>query len=129
MAGLVGDSPPSFQNPLWWDSVYFEALLIRTWHLLRKQEYLNLPDDIDEFVKAVYEEGIWSPDASDGRLDRAADKAFGEQIAARNQANFAIIGFPDEASWKMPPVTSMYDEDTPGVHRDLIAQTRLGTTR
>ncbi|MDY0050428.1 MAG: hypothetical protein RBR73_06735, partial [Halothiobacillaceae bacterium] len=37
-----------------------------------------------------------------------------------------IIGFPDDASWNNPARFSLYDEDEPGVHRTLMAHTRLG---
>ncbi len=50
----------------------------------------------------------------------------GEDLAHKGQANQAIIGFPDDASWNDPARFVLYDEDEPGVHRTLMAQTRLG---
>ena len=50
----------------------------------------------------------------------------GEAIAHTGQALQAIIGLPDDASWNQPERFVLYDEDEPGVHRTLMAQTRLG---
>ena len=47
-------------------------------------------------------------------------------FAQKGQANQAIIGLPDDASWNDPARFVLYDEDEPGVHRTLMAQTRLG---
>ena len=47
-------------------------------------------------------------------------------MAHMGQANQAIIGFPDDASWNDPARFVLYDEDDPAVHRTLMAQTRLG---
>lgn len=50
----------------------------------------------------------------------------GDGIAKTQQANGAIIGLPDDASWDDPARFVLYDEDDPCVHRTLAAQTRLG---
>ncbi|MGH9438612.1 MAG: CRISPR-associated helicase Cas3', partial [Terriglobia bacterium] len=126
VAGLAGKEPPAFGKPLWWGAVYREDVLLRTWSLLRTREKLVLPDDIDALVQAVYEERVDVPEAWKARLDKAVAEAEGEAIAYTIQANQAIIGFPDDASWNDPARFVLYDEDEPGVHRTLMAQTRLG---
>ena len=50
----------------------------------------------------------------------------GEAFAKHGQANQAIIGLPDDASWNQPERFVLYDEDEPGMHRTLMARTRLG---
>jgi len=65
-------------------------------------------------------------DVPASRLEKALTAEEGEGIAHRTQANQAIIGFPDDASWNDPARFVLYDEDEPGVHRTLMAQTRLG---
>ena len=60
------------------------------------------------------------------RLEKALVDGDGEAIAKHGQANQAIIGLPDDASWNDPARFVLYDEDEPGVHRTLMAQTRLG---
>jgi len=125
VAGLAGDEPPSFGKPLWWGKVYREDVLLRTWCLLRAKPDLRLPDEIDTLVQNVYEEQIAVPAFLEERMNKAV-RAEGEAIAQRQQANMAIMGLPDDASWNDPAKYVLYDEDEPGVHRTLMAQTRLG---
>lgn len=127
VAGLAGDEPPSFGKPLWWGKVYREDILLRTWILLREgqREALILPDEIDTLVQNVYEEQVEVPELLVERMNKAV-RAEGDAIAHRQQANMAIIGLPDDASWNDPAKFVLYDEDEPGVHRTLMAQTRLG---
>jgi len=125
IAGLSSDKPPPFDSPLWWSPVYREDVLLRTWSLLRGRGQLTLPDDIDELVQAVYEERVTIPPFLEKRMAKAIG-AEGDAIAERQQANMAIIGLPDDASWDDPAKFTLYDEDEPGVHKTLMAQTRLG---
>lgn len=125
VAGLAGDEPPSFGKPLWWGKVYREDVLLRTWCLLQAKRDLRLPDEIDTLVQNVYEEQIAVPEFLEERMNKAV-RAEGEAIAQRQQANIAIMGLPDDASWNDPAKFVLYDEDEPGVHRTLMAQTRLG---
>jgi CRISPR-associated endonuclease/helicase Cas3 len=126
VAGLTGDEPPSFGEPLWWDAVYREDLLLSTWGLLRDRQVLSLPDDIDTLVQAVYEEEVEVPESLKERLEKALKAETGKAFALGVQAHNAVIGLPDDASWNQPEKFVLYDEDEPGVHRTLMAQTRLG---
>lgn len=128
IAGLGEKEPDSFGNPLWWDMVYREDLLLRTWVLLRTkvEGILRLPDDIDPLVQQVYEECVEIPEFLRERMDGAIAKGEGDAMAAKGQANFAHIGFPDDASWNQPERFVKADDDEPGLHPTLIAQTRLG---
>jgi len=126
VAGLAGDEPPSFGKPLWWGAVYREDLLLRTWSLLQNRQGLTLPDEIDVLVQAVYEEHVGVPESLRERLEKALAAEEGEAFALQGQANQAFIGFPDDASWNDSARFVLYDEDEPGVHRTLMAQTRLG---
>ncbi|MBI5896548.1 MAG: CRISPR-associated helicase Cas3' [Desulfobacterales bacterium] len=126
VAGLAADEPPMFDAPLWWGAVYREDLLLRTWILLHPKQDLTLPDDIDVLVHAVYEEQVTVPEALQERSQKALINGEGEAFARQVQANQAIIGLPDDASWNDAARLVLYDEDEPGVHRTLMAQTRLG---
>lgn len=126
VAGLTGDEPPSFGEPLWWGAVYREDLLLRTWSLLRDRQVLTLPDEIDTLVQAVYEEEVDVPEFLLERLEKALEAETGEAFALGVQAHNAIIGRPDDASWNQPERFVLYDENEPGVHRTLMAQTRIG---
>lgn len=126
VAGLAGDEPPSFGKPLWWGSVYREDLLLRTWSLLHLKRNLTLPDEIDALVQAVYDEQVDVPESLRERLENALINGDGEVFAKYGQANQAIIGLPCDASWNQPERFVLYDEDEPGIHRTLMAWTRLG---
>ncbi len=126
VAGLTGEEPPSFMGPLWWGKVYREDLLLRTWYLLRARADLTLPDEIDSLVHAVYEDRVELPASIAERTEKASESGEGGAYAKRQQARMAVIGFPDDASWNDPGRFVLYDEDTPDVHRTLMAQTRLG---
>lgn len=126
VAGLSDEVPPLFGKPLWWGSVYREDILLRTWSLLRTKQQVMLPDEIDALVRAVYEEEVDVPESIQERLDHSLMAGDGKAIAHIGQANQAIIGFPDDASWNDPARFVLFDEDESGVHRTLMAQTRLG---
>ncbi len=125
VAGLAGDEPTAFGKPLWWNKVYSEDILLRTWSLLRLKQELIIPDEIDCLVQDVYEDKVIIPELLKERMSKAIN-AEGEAIVQRQQANMAIIGLPDDASWNDPGRFVLYDEDEPEVHRTLMAQTRLG---
>ncbi|MBX3120937.1 MAG: CRISPR-associated helicase Cas3' [Fimbriimonadaceae bacterium] len=126
VAGLADNEPSSFGKPLWWGAVYREDILLRTWSLLRGKQHVTLPDEIDTLVEDVYEEKVDVPESVQERLDKSLMVSDGKTIAHTGQANQAIIGLPDDASWNDPARFVLYDEDEPGIHRTLMAQTRLG---
>jgi CRISPR-associated endonuclease/helicase Cas3 len=125
VAGLDGQEPPDLGKPLWWNAVYREDVLLRTWALLKKRTSLALPDDIDAMVKAVYEDGVELSDALRERVDAAMMTEDGEEYAHKNLANQAVsIGDPKTSEWKSLSLTK-YDEDELGIHSSLVAKTRL----
>lgn len=125
VAGLADEMPPDFGRPLWWSAVYGEDVLLRSWALLKERAALTLPDDIDGCVSEVYEELNPVPEALRERLERAIAKAEGERMAERTQARQAHIGRPQD-EWNDPNRFVLFDEDAPGLHRSLVAKTRLG---
>ncbi len=125
VTGLGGEKPPSFAGPLWWKAVYREDLLLRTWNLLKGRNSISLPDEIDKLVRDVYD-GLADVEDLGERLLAAEEKGEGNDYALRNQAHQAFIGFPDDASWNDPARYIRADEDEPGLHPTLVAQTRLG---
>jgi CRISPR-associated endonuclease/helicase Cas3 len=126
VAGLAEDTPPSFGKPLWWSAVYREDVLLRTRSLLRDKPVLHLPDEIDTLVAKVYEEDVDVAESLQMRLERAMQKALGDNYAHVSAANQTIIGLPDDGSWKTSANFTLYDDDEPGVHPTLRAKTRLG---
>lgn len=126
VAGLAEDTPPAFGKPLWWSAVYREDVLLRTRSLLRDKLTLHLPDEIDTLVAKVYEEEVDVAESLQARLERAMQKALGDNYAHVGVANQAIIGLPDDGSWKTSAIFTLYDDDEPGIHASLRAKTRLG---
>jgi CRISPR-associated endonuclease/helicase Cas3 len=126
VAGLCGDEPPLFGKPLWWGKVYREDILLRTWCLIRPRKEIVLPDEIDALVQAVYEEQINVVDSLQERMEKALSAGEGEKFARSVRANQAFIGFPDDRSWDDPARYSKADDDEPGLHPTLVAQTRMG---
>lgn len=128
IAGLAGEKPGSFGKPLWWNKVYErEDILLRTWNALRKREQVFLPGEIDSLVREVYE-GVDLPSDEDviRRIEQTEVNSVGRRFAQQTAAHQAIIGLPDDGSWKDTSRFYLYDDDEPGVHRTLIAKTRIG---
>lgn len=126
VAGLAEDPPPSLGKPLWWNKVYEEKLLLATRFLLKGREQLTIPDEIDRLVQDVYEDNVDVPSESLAHFEHMTNEMDGRLIAHKQEANQKFIGFPDDASWNDPKRFTLFDEDEPGVHRTLMAQTRLG---
>jgi CRISPR-associated endonuclease/helicase Cas3 len=126
VSGLTEDQPPDFGKPLWWGAVYREDVLLLTWQLLKSRDALSLPDEIDTLVREVYEGQVMMPQSLQKRLDMAVTQSDGEALSHRSLANFTVIGFPDDASWNDTSIFTKADEDEPGMHPTLVAQTRLG---
>lgn len=125
VAGLDGLDPPDLGKPLWWNAVYREDVLLRTWALLKQHDSLILPDDIDGMVKAVYEGGVELTEALRERVDVAMMTEDGEEYAHKALANQAVsIGDPKTSEWKSLSLTK-FDEDELGIHSSLVAKTRL----
>lgn len=126
IAGLAEDPLPPFGKPLWWSAVYREDVLLLTRSLLRGKPTLHVPDEIDTLVAKVYEEEVDVAESLEARLNRAMQEALGIEYAHVGAANQAIIGLPDDGSWKTSATFTLYDDDEPGVHVSLKAKTRLG---
>lgn len=125
VAGLDVQEPPDLGKPLWWNAVYREDVLLRTWALLKQRETLVLPDDIDAMVKVVYEDGVELSAALRERVETAMMTEDGEEYAHKALANQAVsIGDPHTSEWKSLSLTK-YDEDELGIHSSLVAKTRL----
>lgn len=125
VAGLEGDRTISFGEPLYWEKIYGDYLLLRTWSLLKNRDSITLPDEIDPLVQAVYEELEDVPEVMRERLQKASGKEEGDAYASKAMANNEIIGLPDDDSWRNDNFV-LDDEDATGVHRSLKAKTRQG---
>ncbi|MEW5894655.1 MAG: CRISPR-associated helicase Cas3' [Candidatus Omnitrophota bacterium] len=128
VAGVAGDSVGSFGSPLWWNKVYREDILLRTWSVLKAHgSKIVLPNEIDSLVRNVYDDFVMPTDKEMvEKLEKAEIDGEGNCFAQRSMAHRAVIGLPDDGSWKDANRFYLYDEDEPGVHHTLKAMTRLG---
>lgn len=90
VAGLLPERLPDLKTT-GWEYVYDPYLLGRTWALLSRETELQLPQDIDRLVQAVYgEDGL--PDDLAG-ADRAfiEDEAYGSHLGKRQTERMMAI--------------------------------------
>ena len=126
VAGLTGNERLILGNPCGGVLCTGKIFSCCTWVLLRNRQEVTLPDEIDEMVQKVYEENVDIPASLQERMDKALVIIDGKASAHKGLADQAIIGLPDDASWDNPAAFVKYDEDEPGLHPTLVAQTRLG---
>lgn len=125
VAGLYPQALPDLKGTAW-GFVYSPYILGRTWALLSRETVLNLPQDIDRLVQAVYDNDFELP----ADLDPAAREfieitAFGEacaetKAAAIRAANIVID--PDAP-------LAIYDAKPRGHEADELGQGLSNSTR
>ena len=115
-----------------WDSVdldavavvYAEALVRRTLRTLEAREFIVLPDDIEGLVEEVYRDGL--PTADDPLFEVALD-LYGAGIAERQHADARLMPRPTVEDDPFGDLRVTFDDDEdPGLHAQLKAETRLG---
>lgn len=94
VAGLRADTLPELKDTAW-GYVYDAYILLRTWALLRHEQCLTLPADIDRLVQAVYSDEPLPPDLEDEARERIEIESYGEYLARvqkerRESFNIAI---------------------------------------
>lgn len=94
VAGMESDVMPELKETAW-GYVYDPYILLRTWALLRSEDLLNLPADIDRLVQAVYGDEPLSQDLEAAIRDQIEIESYGEYLARiqkerRESSNIAI---------------------------------------
>ena len=94
VAGLRADTLPELKDTAW-GYVYDAYILLRTWALLRHEQCLMLPADIDRLVQAVYSDEPLPQDLDDQARERIEIESYGEYLARvqkerRESFNIAI---------------------------------------
>lgn len=79
VAGLSAESLPDLKTTAW-GYVYDPYILGRTWALLSRESILNLPQDIDRLVQAVYGDTELPADLSDVDRDFIETEAYGDYM-------------------------------------------------
>lgn len=128
VAGLLPQTLPDFKGTAW-GFVYDPFILGRTWALLSREAVLNLPQDIDRLVQAVYDSNHELPDDLDEDARSFIEvQAHGEHCSAvktkaQMAANIVIdpSDLPDACYDRKP---RGHEEDETGL--GLTNSTRLG---
>lgn len=94
VAGLQANVLPELKETAW-GYVYDAYILLRTWALLRHEQCLTLPADIDRLVQAVYSDEPLPQDLEDEARERIEIESYGEYLARvqkerRESFNIAI---------------------------------------
>lgn len=117
-----------FGKPLYWDIVYEKYILLKTWWNLNHKSCIDLPDEIDRLVEAVYEENNIknAPESFSNTLQASKDEM--EKVKEEDKINaiYSVIGSPLDSSWKNPNQIKQEDEDDLATHPVFIAKTRKG---
>jgi CRISPR-associated endonuclease/helicase Cas3 len=115
-----GTEPDLGQN--YWNRVYDEYILLRSWRALEPYERLEFPDDIDALVQLVYGDAVLEglDDALRERLAETREKLERDEGRDGLDAIRAVIGDPRDTSWENPTRgfrSHPEDEPTAGTKR------------
>lgn len=132
LCDAVEDEVPSFGFS---ELVYEREWLLRSWLVWRNLTEVQLPNDIEPLVKAVYEDDKpQAPDAAwQNALDEAKQKAAEKRRKALKMAGNVIVSARNENGRLQEPATfvdfptlPLRDDDDPETHPALRAATRDG---
>lgn len=133
IAGLAleENQVPHWKEPLYWEILYDKDVLLYTQYFLQRylQEniVINLPGDIDACICKVYDEPLELPDWLQVAVEKAEDKSLIARSMDRGTAKDAMIGAPDDGSWRNAFSNEKHDpDDNPDVYQGFWARTRLG---
>ena len=108
--------------------LYAEAVLLRSWLVLRRETQLLLPDDIERLIEEVYSpafpEGLAGPFLN--RLEKAHAELEEERESFERKAETRLLAPPTSVDDPFADFTHPLDEDDPYVAAALRAVTRLG---
>jgi CRISPR-associated endonuclease/helicase Cas3 len=129
VAGLHPERLPDLKETAW-GYVYEPYILARTWALLRHVEQLQLPQDIDHWVQAVYSDAPL-PEDLEAEIENSIEGAFfGEHIAQAQTKRRQFLNIAIEAERSPEDAYSGkpygHEEAEEGDAVGLKNQTRLG---
>jgi len=131
LCDATGDEVPSFGRS---EFVYEPYVLLRSWLVWRERREVQLPDDIEPLVQAVYDDNLQAPDVSwQNALTKAEQAAERKRSKAQETAGNVVMsvrsddgGLQDPHTFVEAPTLNLYDEDDPTTHQTLRAATRDG---
>lgn len=121
---IKDDGLPNFENSV----VYDEHILLRTWLILQKKKKIEIPDEVENLIEAVYD-ARKSFDNSDENLKDFWQKSLADWLKANEeddkQADYRLIKRPIYSRHISGIFASNLEEDSPEIHKTLQAVTRL----
>jgi CRISPR-associated endonuclease/helicase Cas3 len=131
LCDAVGDEIPSFGRS---EFVYEPEVLLRSWLVWRGRQQVQLSDEIESLVKAVYDDAPQAPDARwQDAIDRATDCAEAKRQRAKRTAGNVVVSVRNDNGRLISPERlvespglDLRDEDDPTTHKTLRAATRDG---
>ncbi len=125
-AEVSGPPPDSFGNGI--EYVYDRYILLRTWLVLRQRREINIPDEVETLIEAVY--GPNALPAEDGwseALCKAEGQMKDRNSESENSAKWLLVAFPQDPSELVEQFNAQLTEDEdPEVHKAVRAATREG---
>jgi CRISPR-associated endonuclease/helicase Cas3 len=133
IAGLEFDGNAPDLTSDYWNRVYDEFILLKTWLALQGKATLEFPQDIDDLVQTVYRdelpEGI--SDELRSRLISTRTKRTEVRLGDVIDASQAVIGSPTDTSWQYPggfPASPDDEPLEPGTKRVSTRKGELSVT-
>ncbi|MCP9495164.1 MAG: CRISPR-associated helicase Cas3' [Pyrinomonadaceae bacterium MAG19_C2-C3] len=131
MCDATGNEIPSFGRS---EKVYELYVLLRSWLVWRGRSEVQLPDEIEALVQAVYDDKPQMPDANwQNALTKAEQAAEQKRRKAEMTAEKVVVSvrgengeLRDPYKFVDAPNLDLYDEDDPTAHKTLRAATRDG---
>ena len=126
-ADPVEDGAPHFEPDQ--RAVYDEHVLLRSWLKLRDLPAVRIPENVEPFIKAVYDDATCPPEESAAvqnrwtKSEEALARVRGEQ---ERKAEHAILMPPNDPANILEAFNPKLSEDDPTAHDTLRALTRLG---
>jgi CRISPR-associated endonuclease/helicase Cas3 len=127
VAGLTGLEQTPDLETYYWNLIYDEYILLRTWQALAEKTKIDLPADIDNLVQLVYGTTPLGNDDENlkARSQKAAQKRELEQDTNVIEAENATIGNPQDGVSDLSSHDPAHPEDEPEKHTKRIV-TRKG---
>jgi CRISPR-associated endonuclease/helicase Cas3 len=124
-ADPTGSPPETFGDS---EYIYARYIMLRTWLALRELSTINVPDDIDDLIRPVYEGESPAPDVEwNAALTESLTALTADMDEARRKAECILIKSP-----RLPLLllrdfnADLADDDDPSVHPAIRAATRDG---
>lgn len=121
-----GPPPETFGKST--EYVYDRYILLRTWLALRERDAIEVPNEIEGLVEAVYGQGVMRVGGDWlGALEEARRTMASKQSKSEEAARQLLVSTPSDPEDLIEQFNSqLIDEEDPEVHKTVRAATREG---